>query len=280
MEEQPIVSTPEPFLVDGEHLYLRRHDGMRFFGFDGNMNEVVRTVSPKKCVSMITGLLVQPDEGAGHGRLFIDFETEGLNTNKDRVLTCAVISSSQTYNSFHWYINQPYPNSSSSAIKVHQILNNDWRILYSPHTEKELIEKIVSLIPIDPEYFTDIVAHNGFSFDFKLLLDMASRHGIVFPSNVIFTDTLVMSRKNQKGRHNLKDACQTACIPMPDMEDLKNAFPSDETEGYDLERIADERATTVDILKMHMANASFSFHAAPFDTFMCGQLYYRLAIDE
>lgn len=257
---------------DGEYNFLR-HDGMRAHLTNAEGIFGMIRCSPNKCIYVDSQLPVEPDVPSALAiEIVLDFETEGLDVRKHRILSCAVKS---PHKNFHWYINQPNPNSSDKAIDCHNIKNDDWRLIYSPHTEADLIREIVSLVP-SGFGSAIIVAHNGTFFDFPLFIITADRNGIHIPPNVHFADTCYLSRKIQTGRHNLRDACETAKIAIPSSEDIYKMFTADELEGYDVRRISADRRKTPEQLQMEMKIASSSFHSAIFDVYMCSALFQIL----
>ena len=273
-----MIEEPEVYvLIEGKRYRYFRHDGMRMIGSDAGVPVAVR-VNPNKCLFEHNGQPVVPELPKTEKKVFcIDFETEGLNVNRDRVLSCSVIT---TNCSFHWYIKQPYPASSIEAIKCHGINNDDWRIIYSPHTERDLVVRIATLVE---SYGGEVlfVAHNGVRFDFVHLLNMFERYNVPLSHNVTFADTMVISRAHRKGKHNLKDACVAMNVQAPSVEVKKKMF-EDEMNDYDVPYIISMlMATQYSHFTEHglracMEEASSSFHSAAFDTLMCIGLYQKL----
>jgi len=131
--------------------------------------------------------------------LFLDIETADL-TGK-RIIQIAIISEDKT-RQFNVYINPRglIPENTTSLTGLHYDCKNSLLYKNGYPLKSYSISKAIELMLDFLNSFEDenliLVCHNGFCYDFPIIIKTVKRLGFVFPQTVFgFTDTLPMFKK-------------------------------------------------------------------------------------
>lgn len=177
---------------------------------DQNLKNIVRWPAGSIHTSSgkIPAITMNPILHSTGTRVYYDFETTDLFDPAIAQIGGVRVNSSGEAKSFMFYVNPGDKKFSEGATKVHGLTNDNVLMKQNRLDQKTALQFLVSLArPGDI-----MIAHNGYSFDHRVLLDLCKKHGVTVPEGVYFGDTMRIFKSICTGPANVGECMKSFSI--------------------------------------------------------------------